>query len=50
MTRKISIKGYKLKDGRLVPCYKHLPVNIQLQKRVFSHTPKLGVVRQFGVS
>jgi len=35
MTRRIAIKGYKLaKDGRrLVPCYRHLPVNIRLQKR-----------------
>jgi hypothetical protein len=35
MTRRIKITGYKLaKDGRrLVPCHKHLPVNIQLQKR-----------------
>jgi len=35
MTRRIVIKsGYRLsKDGRgLVPCLKHLPVNIQLQK------------------
>ena len=34
MTRKIPIKGYKVsKDGRrLEPCFKHLPVNIQLQK------------------
>ena len=34
MTRRIAIKGYKLdKAGKLVPCYKHLPINIQLQKR-----------------
>lgn len=35
MTRRIKITGYKLdKSGRrLVPCYKHLPVNVQLQKR-----------------
>jgi hypothetical protein len=34
MTRKIAIgKGYRLKDGKLVPCYKHLPANLQLQKR-----------------
>jgi hypothetical protein len=32
VTRKIAIKGYKLgKDGRrLVPDYRHLPVNIRL--------------------
>ena len=34
MTRKIAIKGYKLKAGKLVPDYRHLPVNIQLQRRV----------------
>src|SRR5215470_19542522 len=34
MARRIAIKGYKLdKAGKLVPCYKHLPINIQLQKR-----------------
>ena len=34
MTRRIAIKGYKLDNaGKLAPCYKHLPVNIQLQKR-----------------
>jgi hypothetical protein len=35
LTRRIAIKGYKLaKDGRrLVPDFRHLPVNIQLQKR-----------------
>jgi len=34
MTRRIAIKGYKLDNaGKLVPCYKHLPVNIQLQMR-----------------
>jgi len=34
LTRRIAIKGYKLdKTGKLVSCYKHLPVNIQLQKR-----------------
>jgi len=35
VTRKIPIKGYKLaKDGRrLVPRFKHLPVNLQLQKK-----------------
>jgi hypothetical protein len=33
MTRKFPIKGYRLKAGKLVSCYKHLPVNIQLQKR-----------------
>jgi hypothetical protein len=35
VTHKIPIKGYKVsKDGRrLVPDYRHLPVNIQLQRR-----------------
>jgi len=34
MSRKIAIgKGYRLKADKLVPCLKHLPVNIQLQKR-----------------
>ena len=33
MTRQIKITGYRLKAGRLVPDYKHLPVNIQLQKK-----------------
>jgi len=34
LTRRIAIKGYRLdKTGKLVPCYKHLAVNIQLQKR-----------------
>jgi hypothetical protein len=33
ITRKIAIKGYKLKGGKLVPCYKHLPVNLRLQKQ-----------------
>ena len=28
MTRRIKITGYRLKAGELVPCYKHLPVNI----------------------
>jgi len=30
-TCKVSIKGYRLKAGKLVPCLKHLPVNIQLK-------------------
>jgi len=40
VTRKIAIKGYKVaKDGRrLVPCVKHLPVNIRLQKRASKRT------------
>jgi hypothetical protein len=34
MTRKIAIgKGWQLKDGKLVPSYKHPPVNLRLQKR-----------------
>ena len=33
MTRKIAIKDYKVKDGRLVPCYKRLPVNLRVQKQ-----------------
>jgi hypothetical protein len=38
MTRRVAIRGYKLdKAGKLVPDYKHLPVNIQLQKRVSKH-------------
>jgi len=28
MTRRIPITGYRLKAGKLVPCLKHLPVNI----------------------
>jgi hypothetical protein len=32
MTRKISIKGFKLKDGKVVKDHSHLPVNIRLQK------------------
>jgi hypothetical protein len=31
--RRIKITGYRLKAGKLVPDYQHLPVNIQLQKR-----------------
>jgi hypothetical protein len=32
--RRITIpKGWKLKDGKLVPCTKHLPVNLRLQKQ-----------------
>jgi hypothetical protein len=40
LTRKIAIRGYKLdKDGkRLVPCFKHLPVNMQLQRRASAGT------------
>jgi hypothetical protein len=35
MARKIAIKGYRVdKAGKLVPCYKHLPVNLRLQKQV----------------
>jgi hypothetical protein len=34
MTRKIAIgKRWQLKDGKLVPSYRHLPVNLRLQKR-----------------
>jgi hypothetical protein len=33
MTRKIKIRGYRVKDGKLVPDYSHLPVNLQLQRR-----------------
>ena len=35
MTRQIKITGYRVaKDGRrLEPCFKHLPINIQLQRR-----------------
>jgi len=34
MTRKIPIKGYRVdKAGKLVPSYKHLPVNLRLRKR-----------------
>ena len=34
MTRKIYIgPGWKLKNGKLVRTYAHLPVNLQLQKR-----------------
>jgi hypothetical protein len=32
--RRIAIpKGWKPKDGRLVRCTKHLPVNLRLQKQ-----------------
>jgi hypothetical protein len=34
MSRRIKITGYRVdKAGKLVPDYKHLPVNVQLQKR-----------------
>jgi hypothetical protein len=34
MSRKIAIsRGWQLKDGMLVPCYKYLPVNLRLQQR-----------------
>ena len=34
MTRRIKITGYKVdKSGKLVPCFKHLPVNLRLQKQ-----------------
>ena len=34
MTRKIYIgPGWKLKGGKLVRTYEHLPVNLQIQKR-----------------
>jgi hypothetical protein len=34
VTRKIGIgKGWQLKAAKLVPSYKHLPVNRRLQKR-----------------
>ena len=34
VSRKIAIgKGYEFKDGKLVPSYKHLPMNLRLQKR-----------------
>jgi len=34
VSRKIAIKGYRVdKAGKLVPGLKHLPVNIQLQRR-----------------
>ena len=26
-------RGWRIKDGKLVPCTKHLPVNIRLQKQ-----------------
>jgi hypothetical protein len=32
--RRISLPhGYKLKEGRLVPCTRHLPLNLRLQKQ-----------------
>jgi len=41
VTRKIAIgKGWQLKNGKLVPDYKHLPVNIQLQKRASKRVRK----------
>jgi hypothetical protein len=43
MTRKIAIgKGWQLKDGKLVPCYKHLPVNLRLQKRASNRVRPTG--------
>lgn len=33
MNRLIAVKGYRLKDGKLVKCHKHLPVNLRLQKQ-----------------
>jgi hypothetical protein len=33
MTRKIKIMGYRPKADKLVPDYKHLSVNLRLQKR-----------------
>jgi hypothetical protein len=30
MTRRIKITGYRLKAGKLVPDYRHLPVNLQI--------------------
>jgi hypothetical protein len=51
MTRRIRIKGYKLaRDGRrLVPCYKHLPVNLRLQKQA-SQRVRSGKSAKSGVS
>jgi hypothetical protein len=32
--RRITIpRGWRFKDGKLVPCTKHLPVNLRLQKQ-----------------
>ena len=42
MTHKIAIKGYRVKDGKLVRSYKHLSVSAQLQKRA---SKSLRVVR-----
>jgi hypothetical protein len=34
MSRKMAIgKSYRLKAGKLVPCFKHLPVNLRLLKQ-----------------
>jgi len=33
MTRRIKITCHRLKAGKLVPDYRHLPVNLQIQKR-----------------
>jgi len=30
MTRRIKITGYRLKASKLVPDYRHLPVNLQI--------------------
>jgi hypothetical protein len=49
MTRRIAIKGYELKDGKLVPDYKHLPVNLRLQKQA-SQRVRAGKVSQVTVS
>jgi len=39
MTYRIPIKrGWRLdKRGKLVPCHKHLPVNLQLQRKASKH-------------
>ena len=34
MTRKIAIgKGYRVKDGRIVPSYRHLDVSTRLKRQ-----------------
>jgi hypothetical protein len=33
MTRVIQIKGYRIKDGKLVPCNKHLDASARARQR-----------------
>lgn len=33
MTRRIHLKGFRLKDGKLIPCSKHKDVSARLRER-----------------